>query len=126
MLSNESTGPELQRHHAAKYAIGRLVPKENDWLLAGSGANMLTKTRTRGAGKGRPNLDLVLRKKMLISCCDSSSSSDSGKGDDAGEGCLEEESDGNEEEKEIPTVKPTDTRVILEVEHVKKAFGQLR
>jgi hypothetical protein len=61
--------------HATRYAIGRLLPKENDWCLAGTGTTQVTMTRTRGAGNGRPNLDLY-RRQMFISCSDASTISE--------------------------------------------------
>jgi hypothetical protein len=87
----------------------KLTRKEKDWQLHGD-SNGPVVTRTRNGGNGRPNLERV---RELLEVVSSSSSSSDGEWRFIGS-----DTDSQEEEEE-DQLKPSPTRVILDVEALK-------
>jgi hypothetical protein len=98
--------------------LKKLLSTDNDWNLARAPSAGRT-SRTRGAGNGRPNFEL-LRKKKLISCNDNVVDL---SGPVAGEatGVVGTEAAGGPPKKKV---KPSHTRVLLEVKQLEDAFAQ--
>jgi hypothetical protein len=97
--------------------LRRLSPEEDDWNLVGLSSEPLC-NRTRGGGNGRPNVELMARRKandpetvvLSSSELDSPSSVD------------DEDLEDEDESAPSKATKPTHQRVLLEVSMLQEAF----
>jgi hypothetical protein len=99
----------------------RLGYQEHGWNLT-AGTGILTSTRTRRGGDGRPDIAGAANRKELVVI-------DIDEDEDVSVSGTEEEEDsedeGSDEDSTATGKKPPHTRVILEVAHVEKAFAEL-
>jgi hypothetical protein len=92
----------------------RLSSRQDGWKLARSPAKK--GRRTRGGGKGRPNLEMIARRKSLETSSESSED----------ETVVEDEvAEEPPVEQVVKPTKPANTRVLLEMEELLKAFEQV-
>jgi hypothetical protein len=114
----------------ASYELAKLTNRDSDWKLNGTSSS--TMSRTRHAGKGRPNLVKKVVNEESDSDVEMVDSEDSNgdeeyifeeeddSGDDFMDLSFDEESGGPDDA--MPTEKPPPTRVIMEVKMLTKAF----
>ena len=107
----------------------RLSSEESDWRLA-SGMHSTTLTRTRGGGKGKPDLENTIRKRFVLTVPDSEDEDSEPEPEERTRGVdhqplktTVEAEDGEDDDTTIAPAttpsgaltKPTHTRVIVEV-----------
>jgi hypothetical protein len=98
----------------------RLTSQEDDWHLPGRQEGAATLTRTRGGGFGKPNL-LRRQQEESIDVDDPPTEDAVAVAED-----IEEEEEEEEEEENATTrkpMKPTHSRVLIEVSQLEQAFA---
>jgi hypothetical protein len=101
----------------------RLGSSENDWNLVAASASL---SRTRGGGNGRPNLD-AFRERMCISEVGPEDASDVGESitTSGSSATTTGTSVASSDSSARRRLKPSHSRVILEVDHIEKVFEKL-
>jgi hypothetical protein len=93
--------------------------QQDGWTLtAGNGPS--TRTRTKGGGNRRPDIEGTTRKKEFIRHLSASAS-----GSDYEQESSSEEEDSDEESTKDSSNKPPHSRAILEVRHIHDVFAEL-